>query len=120
MVATATNLHAQTHISLQVAILSAVKNNLSLRSEQLKISYQQKLLKASFVIPATSLIAEGGEINSANTDNRFGVMQYINLPTVYSAQKKLYQEELQSAVLNVALQQQQVKKRLQRCSILSW
>jgi len=101
---------AQTKISLQAAIDTAVKNNLSVRNEELKVTYQKKLLKAAATIPQTNIIAEFGQINSAYTDNRLGVMQSISFPTVYSNQKKVYEEELQSALLTTTLQQEEIKK----------
>lgn len=102
--------HAQTKISLQAAIDTALKNNLSVKNEELRMKYQQAVLKTAVAIPQTNVIAEFGQINSAYTDNRFGVMQSISFPTVYSNQKKLYEEELQSALLNKTLQEREIKK----------
>ena len=49
--------------------------------------YQQKLIKTSKDIPATSVFGEVGQINSFYTDTKFGISQTINFPTVYSRQK---------------------------------
>ncbi|MDQ2753048.1 MAG: efflux RND transporter permease subunit, partial [Bacteroidota bacterium] len=110
LLATVVGVKAQTPVHLQEAIDSALKNNLTIKSEQLKAVYQKKLVKTSVVIPSTNVTAEMGHINSAYTDNRFGVLQSISFPTVYSAQKKVNEEEVQIALLGVALQEQQVKR----------
>ena len=110
LLATSYGATAQTPIHLKEAIDSAVKNNLTVKSEKLKALYQKKLLKTSVVIPQTNVIADFGQVNSAYTDYRFGVLQSINFPTVYTAQKKVYAEELHSALFTAALQEQQVKR----------
>ncbi len=110
MLATTVGVKAQTPIQLKEAIDSALKNNLSIKSETLKAAYQKKLTKTSVVIPQTNVIADFGQVNSAYTDNRFGVLQSIPFPTVFTAQKKVYEEEVQSALFSVALQEQQVKR----------
>ena len=101
---------AQASITLPAAIDSAIKNNLTVKSEQLKASYQQKLLKTATVIPATNVTAEYGHVNSAYNDTRFGVLQSISFPTVYANQKKVYNEEYQSALYTIAVQKQQVQR----------
>jgi cobalt-zinc-cadmium resistance protein CzcA len=103
-------LNAQTPITIQTAIETALKNNSSIKSERLKADYQQKLIKSATNIPATNIVADYGQINSFYNDNRFGISQSFNFPTVYSRQKKLFKEEWQTATLNVSMKEAELKK----------
>lgn len=105
-------INAQTPISLQAAIDTALKNNSSVKNEQLRALYQQQLIKSSAAIPPTSITAEAGQINSIYTDTRFGVAQSISFPTVYGKQKQLLSEEWKSAVLNVAVREAELKRNV--------
>lgn len=105
-------LQAQKTISLQTAIDSALKNNLSVKGEKLKANYQKQLVKTSANIPQTSVHAGYGQINSSFYDNQFGVTQSINFPTVYTKQKKLLNEEWKSSLLSVSLKETEVKKHV--------
>ena len=103
-------LNAQTPITLQTAIETALKNNSSLKSERLKADYQQKLIKSATNLPTTNIVADYGQINSYYNDNRVGISQSFNFPTLYSRQKKLFEEEWQTATLNVAMKESELKK----------
>ena len=103
-------LNAQTPITLQTAIETALKNNSSLKSERLKADYQQKLIKSATNLPTTNIVADYGQINSYYNDNRVGISQSFNFPTLYSRQKKLFEEEWQTATLNVAMKEAELKK----------
>jgi cobalt-zinc-cadmium resistance protein CzcA len=104
------NANAQTSITLQTAIETALKNNATVKSERLKADYQQKLIKSATNIPATNVVADYGQINSFYNDNRIGISQSFNFPTVYSRQKKLFNEEWKTATLNVAMKEAELKK----------
>lgn len=105
-------INAQTPITLQQAINTALINNLSVKNERLKSEYQQKLLKSGTTIPNTNIVGEYGQINSFYADTRFGISQTINFPTVYVRQKNLLNEEWKSSVLNVGVQEAQLKKQV--------
>lgn len=103
-------LNAQTSITLQTAIETALKNNSTVKSERLKADYQQRLIKTATNLPATNVMADYGQINSFYNDNRVGISQSFNFPTVYSRQKKLFTEEWKTATLNVAMKEAELKK----------
>ncbi len=105
-----TQAKSQDKISLKAAVDTALKNNWSVKNEKLKAAYQQKLIGSSANIPQASLTAEMGQINSFYTDNKFGISQSFNFPTVYSNQKKLLNEEWKSSVLSVKLKEAEIKK----------
>ena len=104
----------QTVINLQSAIDTALKNNLTIKNEKLKSLYQQKLIKTSASIPQTNVTGEYGQINSYYTDNRIGVSQSFNFPTVYSNQKKLLTEEWKTSVLTISLKEADTKKMVRQ------
>lgn len=106
------NANAQTTISLQQAIDTALVNNLSVKNERLKSEYQQKLINAGIFVPNTELVGEYGQINSIYADTRLGVSQTINFPTVYVRQKQLMKDEWKSSVLNVGVQEAQLRKNV--------
>ena len=103
---------AQTPITLQQAIDTALKNNLSVKNEKLRAEYNQKLIKSGYALPATNINAEYGQINSFYSDKRIGVAQTFSFPTVYSANKKFLTEEWKSSVLNIGIQEQLLKKQV--------
>ncbi|HQS04632.1 MAG: CusA/CzcA family heavy metal efflux RND transporter [Sphingobacteriales bacterium 17-39-43] len=102
--------NGQERISLQAAIDTALKNNLSVKNEKLKAEYQQKLISSSANIPQANLSTEFGQINSNYNDNRFGLSQSFSFPTVYSNQKKVLNEEWKASVLSVSLKEAEIKK----------
>ncbi len=106
------SVNAQTPITLQQAIDTALTNNLLVKNERLKSEYQKKFIKSGVNIPTTNIVGEYGQINSFYTDTRLGVSQTINFPTVYTRQKALLNEEWKSSVLNVGVQEAQLKKQV--------
>jgi cobalt-zinc-cadmium resistance protein CzcA len=101
---------SQTPINLQAAIDTALKNNLTVKNEKLKSDYQKKIIKTSASIPQTNIIGEYGQLNSYYNDNRFGVSQSFNFPTVYIKQKQLLNEEWKTSIMTVTLKEAETKK----------
>jgi cobalt-zinc-cadmium resistance protein CzcA len=87
---------AQTHtfqpISVQSAVDSALKNNLLVKNEQLKMQYQQMLIGTAGNLPKTAFIGEIGQINSIYTDTRLGISQTTAFPTVYKRERTLLKQ----------------------------
>ncbi|MEO6301848.1 MAG: efflux RND transporter permease subunit, partial [Bacteroidia bacterium] len=106
------NVTAQTPISLQAAVDTAFKNNLSLKNDKLNAEYHKKLQGSGVDIPQTSVTGEYGQINSFYKDTKFGVSQSIKFPSVYLKQKSVLNEEWKSSVLNVAIKQNDLKKNV--------
>jgi cobalt-zinc-cadmium resistance protein CzcA len=101
---------SQQTINLQSALDMALKSNLALKSEIQKSDYQKKLIKTAANIPLTNFTSEYGQLNSIYADNRFGISQSFNFPTVYSKQKNLLVEEWKAATLGVLLKEAELKK----------
>ncbi len=105
-------LSAQTPITLQGAIDTALKNNLLVKNEQLKAQYQQLLINTGALVPKTSIVADIGQINSIYTDTKFGIGQSFSFPAVYARQKELMQQEWKSSLLNVSVKEVILKKQV--------
>lgn len=105
---------AQTPISLESAIDTALKNNLQVKNERLRARYQQMLIGTGAAVPQASAFAEAGQINSVYTDTRFGVSQSFSFPTVYQKQKELLRQEWKTGVLTATLKEADLKKQVQQ------
>lgn len=106
---------AQTPIRLTEALDSSVKNNLALRSELLQTQYQQQLKKIAFAMPATNLYVENGQINSFYVDQRLGITQSFNFPTVYQRSKAWYDNLYQLSGAKFQLSEIELKRQVRLC-----
>ena len=104
------NSKGQAPIRLEPAIDSALKNNLVVKQATLLAEYQKTLIKSANTIPQTEVNTEIGQINSIYKDNRWGITQSFNFPTVYVNQKKLLNAEWEKYVLSLALEEAEVKR----------
>jgi heavy metal efflux system protein len=105
-------LQAQNYISLNAALDSALKNNLSIKSQALQLKYAKELEKSGWAIPSTNLTANYGQINSNFIDNGLSITQNLKFPTIYSKEKDLLKEETVKESLNGKLQEYEVKKEI--------
>lgn len=103
---------SQIPISLENAIDRAYKNNLDIKSGELRINYQEKLKKSAVTIDPLNISGELGQINSVYVDNRFSVSQSIKLPRFYNSQKQVLLEEYKNSILNLDLQKWQLKREI--------
>lgn len=106
--------YSQTPIGLQAAIDTALHNNLMIKNQQLKADYLKQLTRAASAIPKTNVSGEFGQINSYYSDNRFGISQNFEFPSVYVQQKNVYNEEWKSGKLNVLLKEVEVKRAVRQ------
>ncbi|TDP60767.1 CusA/CzcA family heavy metal efflux RND transporter [Flavobacterium dankookense] len=104
--------NAQNKITLDEAITLALKNNKSIKIERLKSDYQKKLINTATNLPTTNINSEFGQINSNYTDNRFGISQSFEFPTVYNRQKKMLTSEWKMASALVLLKETALKKEV--------
>ena len=106
------NANAQKPISLKAAIDTALANNLLVRNERFKAEYQKKLIKTAINASEAIVTGEYGQINSSYSDNRFGVNQSLNFPSVYVHQKSVLKEEWRGGVLNIAVKELELKRQV--------
>jgi len=109
---TFSNADAQTPITLQAAIDTALKNNLNIKNEKLNVAYQLKLKSTTVDIPQTTISGEYGQFNSSYLDTRFGVSQAFAFPTVYAKQKILQEAIYKESAFNSGLQEAELKKNV--------
>lgn len=101
-------------INLQQAIDSALSNNLNVKNEKLKADYQKKLIQTGVNLPQTMINGEYGQINSVYNDNRFGIAQSLQFPTVYVRQKNALKAQWQSSLTNIVLKETELKKQVRQ------
>lgn len=101
---------AQTPISLETAINTAIVNNLGVKSEKLRATYQQQLIKTYHNLPTTNFVGDFGQNNSIYFDNRLGAVQSFSSPKVYARQKDLLTEEWKVVALGVTLREAELKR----------
>lgn len=105
---------AQTPISLEAAIDTAVSNHLSVKNESLKADYKKQLIRSSVTLPQTELSTEWGQLNSIANDTKIGITQSFNFPSVYGKHKKLLSEEWNVAVLAVGLKKAEIRRNVRQ------
>ena len=108
----AIQLKAQTPISVESAYEKAFKNNLNLKSGQLRIDYQDKIKKSYAVVDPLNVSGEIGQFASAYTDNKFSVNQTFRLPGFYNSQKQVLIEEWKNSMLTLDVQKWQLKREI--------
>ena len=106
------NISKAQSISLDAAIDSAMKNNLSLRNQNLLSEFKKKLIASGINIPLTALSGEIGQINSVYTDTKIGLSQSFNFPTVYGNQKAVLKSEWLTAGITYSISKAEMKKRV--------
>lgn len=87
----ALSIQAQSTISLNDALDLAKKNNPQLKIEKLRSEQRSQLKGTALDIPKTNFSAEYGQFNSYYQDNKIGISQNFQFPTVYAHQKAVLQ-----------------------------
>lgn len=103
---------SQTPVSLEMAHEKAIENNLSIKSGQLRIEYQDRIKKSASVIDPLSITGEIGQMNSAYVDNAVSVHQTLRLPKFYKSQNQVLMEEWKNAMLSLDVQKSYLKRDL--------
>ena len=102
--------NAQEPITLSAALDSLYKNNISLKSSQLKADYSQQLSKTATTIAPLNVNGEYGKFNSNLVDNRLSVNQSFSLPNVYARQKDKFLEEWKTSLMQKELSKAELTK----------
>jgi len=103
------NLVAQTPISYQAALDSALANNTNYKNEILKAKYKEQLIQSVSAWNTTDVVGEFGRLNSRYTDNRLTFQQAIDFPAVYTRRKNVFKEEWKLANIYVELKEKEIK-----------
>ncbi|RZJ68371.1 MAG: hypothetical protein EOO45_14885 [Flavobacterium sp.] len=102
--------NAQTPITLDAALDSLYKNNISLRTGQLKAEYSRQLSKTATNVAPLNVSAEYGKYNSSMADNKLSISQSFSLPGVYARQKDKLLEEWKTSLLEKELDKAELTK----------
>jgi heavy metal efflux system protein len=100
---------AQTPISYQAALDSAIANNLNYKNEILKAQYKEQLIRTATAWNTTDVLGEYGRLNSRYTDNRVSITQALDFPIVYARRKNVFQEDWKLATIQVELKEKELK-----------
>lgn len=101
---------AQQPLQVNDAIAVALKNNALVKSEQLKVSYRQKMQLAYREMQPTNIYSELGQMNSYYLDNKIGLQQSFLPVAVQKANKNLYDAEYKAAMLDSKVKELDLKK----------
>ena len=104
--------NAQNNLGLNDCIELALKQNLSLKAEQLQADYVQQLKGTAWNLPKTDIQYHFGQINSLYQDNLFNASQSMQFPTVYVQQYKLNDKEWKAQVVQVSWKQSEMRKEV--------
>ena len=102
--------NAQQPITLSATLDSLYKNNISLKSAQLKADYSQQLSKTATTIAPLNINGEYGKFNSNLVDNKLSVNQSFSLPNVYARQKDKILAEWKTSLLQRELSKADLTK----------
>ncbi|MFN0253983.1 CusA/CzcA family heavy metal efflux RND transporter [Pedobacter ureilyticus] len=102
--------NAQQTITLSATLDSLYKNNISLKSAQLKADYSKQLSKTATTISPLSISGEYGKFNSNLMDNKLSVNQSFSLPNVYARQKDKFLAEWKTSLLQRELSKADLTK----------
>ena len=97
MLSGSVSLQAQTPISLQAAIDTALQNNEGLSAESFKALAAKKMQQTAWSLPNAELVYGRGQIQSNYQDDSWEFTQKMAFPGFYGAQKKVLKADYQMA-----------------------
>lgn len=103
---------SQQTISLENAIAMGIQKNSFLQAEAKKVSMGKALIQTANEVPSTNLVAEVGQLNSAFTDNRFGISQNISFPILNAKKKQWLQNQSISTELYYKMSENELKRSI--------
>lgn len=99
--------HAQNEdtLTLEEAVELSKANHPSIRTAELVVEQEERLLKSAFDLDRTVITYSNGQLNSSIIDYQWQVSQNFKFPTTYIAQSKLQREniELSNQALEISL-----------------
>ncbi|MBW8684630.1 CusA/CzcA family heavy metal efflux RND transporter [Chitinophaga rhizophila] len=101
-------------VGLQEAINIALVHNLQASNARLHERAEGLRQKTGVDIPKTQLNMDYGKFNSVNNDNRFGVTQSLNFPTVYGHQKRALKESYLAAQSQTQVMEQDIRTNVRK------
>jgi len=110
------------HISFNDAYDIALRNNLQLRGSDIAVQRSKTLVKTFFDIPKTGLFAENEDLRPSDNQGilKIGLSQSIEWPGIYSAKRKLLQQQMQSLRYTKDVKALEIKRNVQATYYTLW
>ncbi|TGE10493.1 CusA/CzcA family heavy metal efflux RND transporter [Hymenobacter fodinae] len=99
-------------LTLQQALQTGLRQNLSLQSSALQAQQQRALTRTGYDIPRTVLDYQRGQISGPLTDQSFNVIQQTSLPNVYAAQRRLLESQALTAEQRGRVQRRELSQNI--------
>jgi cobalt-zinc-cadmium resistance protein CzcA len=106
---------SQNKITLEQAINLGVSNNIQLKIEKQKVEAAKVLIRSANEVPSLNLVGEVGQLNSAYTDNRFGISQNISFPFINAKKRDWFTKQADMAQMNYKFSENALKKEITQC-----
>ncbi len=109
------NTNAQENLTLQQTLELALENNAKLKSAKLKVEEKKAIVTSAFNFDKTSVYYSFDENNLAINDlpiRVFGVSQDFKFPTIYFADKKIKEKEINLEQVNFKIKVNNLKKEV--------
>jgi cobalt-zinc-cadmium resistance protein CzcA len=103
---------SQNKITLEQALNTGISNNIQLKIEKQKVEAAKVLIRSSNEVPSLNLVGEVGQLNSAYTDNRFGISQNISFPFINAKKRDWFVKQADMAQLNYKFSENTLKKEI--------
>jgi cobalt-zinc-cadmium resistance protein CzcA len=122
---TCANSQAQTSTGQRISIeqaLSAAAGNLQYGINQQEINKGQALLNTSKTFPKTGVFVENEDLRPGDKKGilKIGISQAVAWPGLYSAQKKLYREQLDYYQVNKKVLDAEIKRSIRKVYYQLW
>ncbi|TGD78807.1 CusA/CzcA family heavy metal efflux RND transporter [Hymenobacter wooponensis] len=101
-----------TPLTLQQALQTGLRQNLSLQSSALQAQQQRALTRTGYDIPRTVLDYQRGQISGPLIDQSFNVIQQTALPNVYAAQRRLLESQALTAEQRGRVQRRELSQNI--------
>jgi cobalt-zinc-cadmium resistance protein CzcA len=99
-------------LTLQQALQTGLRQNLSVQSSALQVQQQRALTRTGYDIPRTVLDYQRGQISGPLTDQSFTVIQQTALPNVYAAQRRLFESQVLTAEQRGRVQRRELSQNI--------
>ena len=99
-------------LTLQQALQTGLRQNLSVQSSALQVQQQRALTRTGYDIPRTVLDYQRGQISGPLTDQSFTVIQQTALPNVYAAQRRLLESQVLTAEQRGRVQRRELSQNI--------
>lgn len=99
-------------VSMEQAVSIATQQNIRIKAGTINEQYYTALVDAAAEKPKMQLTTEWGQINSASFDNKFTLSQSFALPGVYKKRKEAAAAQVQSAHLQIAIEEADIARQV--------